>query len=134
MDFTNIIFLLSFCCVQGKAIGVGIGCILGMFPLLFFKDDDEKKEGQKEGKEKTHPPPAATESSKNWNCQLTRDKYYLESVRILENQEWLAFTGGLDCTEMSLNSIQSNQHTLHFAKPSRTVKGILKRILDIIWL
>ncbi|KAJ8291037.1 hypothetical protein GJAV_G00020690 [Gymnothorax javanicus] len=27
----------------GKAIGVGIGCILGMFPLLFFKDDDEKK-------------------------------------------------------------------------------------------
>uniref|UniRef100_A0A3B4FNX9 Transmembrane protein 65-like n=1 Tax=Pundamilia nyererei TaxID=303518 RepID=A0A3B4FNX9_9CICH len=28
----------------GKAIGVGIGCILGMFPLLFFKDEDEKKE------------------------------------------------------------------------------------------
>ncbi|XP_026227388.1 transmembrane protein 65-like [Anabas testudineus] len=50
---------------MGKAIGVGIGCILGMFPLLFFKDDDEKKEGQKEAKEKTQPPPAATESSKN---------------------------------------------------------------------
>uniref|UniRef100_A0A672FNU8 Transmembrane protein 65 n=1 Tax=Salarias fasciatus TaxID=181472 RepID=A0A672FNU8_SALFA len=33
---------------SGKAIGVGIGCILGMFPLLFFKDDDEKKEGQTE--------------------------------------------------------------------------------------
>lgn len=66
MYFTSIIFLPSFCCVQGKAIGVGIGCILGMFPLLFFKDDDEKKEGQKEGKEKTQPPPpAATESSKN---------------------------------------------------------------------
>ncbi|KAI7806196.1 putative transmembrane protein 65-like [Triplophysa rosa] len=31
----------------GKAIGVFIGCVLGMFPLLFFKDDDEKK---KEGK------------------------------------------------------------------------------------
>lgn len=52
--------------VQGKAIGVGIGCILGMFPLLFFKDDDEKKnEGQKEAKEKTEPPPAPPESSKN---------------------------------------------------------------------
>ncbi|CAN9513998.1 unnamed protein product [Ophioblennius macclurei] len=47
---------------SGKAIGVGIGCILGMFPLLFFKDDDEKKEGQKEAAEKT---PAPTESSKN---------------------------------------------------------------------
>uniref|UniRef100_A0A3B4BDY9 Uncharacterized protein n=1 Tax=Periophthalmus magnuspinnatus TaxID=409849 RepID=A0A3B4BDY9_9GOBI len=33
---------------SGKAIGVGIGCILGMFPLLFFKDDDkdEKKDGK----------------------------------------------------------------------------------------
>lgn len=34
---------------MGKAIGVAIGCIFGMFPLLFFKDDEEKK---KEGKEK----------------------------------------------------------------------------------
>lgn len=33
----------------GKAIGVGIGCILGMFPLLFFKDDEEKKKKGKEG-------------------------------------------------------------------------------------
>ncbi|KAM3613703.1 uncharacterized protein V6R79_003871 [Siganus canaliculatus] len=48
---------------SGKALGVGIGCILGMFPLLFFKDDDEKKEGQKEAKEKTQPAP--TESSQN---------------------------------------------------------------------
>ncbi|XP_008943084.1 PREDICTED: transmembrane protein 65 [Merops nubicus] len=28
----------------GKAIGVTIGCILGMFPLLFFGDEDEKLE------------------------------------------------------------------------------------------
>uniref|UniRef100_A0A3Q0RUW2 Transmembrane protein 65 n=1 Tax=Amphilophus citrinellus TaxID=61819 RepID=A0A3Q0RUW2_AMPCI len=49
----------------GKAIGVGIGCILGMFPLLFFKDEDEKKEGQMEVKEKTQSPPAPAESSKN---------------------------------------------------------------------
>ncbi|KAJ8394625.1 hypothetical protein AAFF_G00044280 [Aldrovandia affinis] len=28
---------------SGKAIGVGIGCILGMFPLLFFKDEEKKK-------------------------------------------------------------------------------------------
>ncbi|KAG9355740.1 hypothetical protein JZ751_000578 [Albula glossodonta] len=29
---------------SGKAIGVTIGCILGMFPLLFLgEDDDDKK-------------------------------------------------------------------------------------------
>ncbi|XP_019946861.2 transmembrane protein 65-like [Paralichthys olivaceus] len=49
----------------GKAIGVGIGCILGMFPLLFLKDDDKNKEGQTEGKENTQSPPAPTESDKN---------------------------------------------------------------------
>ncbi|KAM6935500.1 transmembrane protein 65-like [Lycodopsis pacificus] len=51
----------------GKAIGVGIGCILGMFPLFFFKDDEEKKKkkGQMEAKEKTQPAAAPTESSKN---------------------------------------------------------------------
>ena len=68
-------FLLSpFPSPQGKAIGVGIGCILGMFPLLFFKDDDEKKkkEGQTVAKDDTQPPPAPTESSKNWNCQPCR--------------------------------------------------------------
>ena len=35
-------------CVQGKGIGVGIGCVLGMFPLLFFKDDDKKKKKKEE--------------------------------------------------------------------------------------
>ncbi|PWA33707.1 hypothetical protein CCH79_00007490 [Gambusia affinis] len=50
-------------CHTGKAIGVGIGCILGMFPLLFFSDDDEKKEGQTETKDKIPPAPAG--SSKN---------------------------------------------------------------------
>ncbi|KAG7458019.1 hypothetical protein MATL_G00233410 [Megalops atlanticus] len=30
---------------SGKAIGVTIGCILGMFPLLFLNDDDEKDAG-----------------------------------------------------------------------------------------
>ncbi|XP_055065528.1 transmembrane protein 65 isoform X1 [Misgurnus anguillicaudatus] len=39
---------------MGKAIGVAIGCIFGMFPLLFFKDDKEK-----EGKEKQ---PASNDS------------------------------------------------------------------------
>ncbi|XP_016118278.1 transmembrane protein 65-like [Sinocyclocheilus grahami] len=28
---------------MGKAIGITIGCILGMFPLLFLSDDDEEK-------------------------------------------------------------------------------------------
>ncbi|KAK6323766.1 hypothetical protein J4Q44_G00061050 [Coregonus suidteri] len=28
---------------MGKGIGVTIGCILGMFPLLFLGDDDERK-------------------------------------------------------------------------------------------
>uniref|UniRef100_A0A3Q2VA12 Transmembrane protein 65 n=1 Tax=Haplochromis burtoni TaxID=8153 RepID=A0A3Q2VA12_HAPBU len=30
---------------MGKAIGVSIGCILGMFPLFFLGDDDEKEDG-----------------------------------------------------------------------------------------
>ncbi|XP_062847883.1 transmembrane protein 65-like [Trichomycterus rosablanca] len=42
---------------SGKAIGVAIGCILGMFPLLFFKDEEEKTE--EAGKEQS-PPPAST--------------------------------------------------------------------------
>ncbi|XP_008321435.1 transmembrane protein 65-like [Cynoglossus semilaevis] len=56
----------------GKAIGVGIGCILGMFPLLFFKDDEEKKdkEAKKNPQQPPAPPPpaapsASAESSKN---------------------------------------------------------------------
>lgn len=57
--------LLPFSSLQGKAIGVGIGCILGMFPLLFFKDEDEKKDSQTEVKGDTQSPPAPTESSKN---------------------------------------------------------------------
>lgn len=57
---------LSFSSMQGKAIGVGIGCILGMFPLLFFKDEDEKKkEGVAEETEKTQSTPAPAESKKN---------------------------------------------------------------------
>ncbi|XP_061572411.1 transmembrane protein 65-like [Cololabis saira] len=51
-------------CHSGKAIGVGIGCILGMFPLFFFKDD-EKKEGQTKTKDETQSPPAPTESNKH---------------------------------------------------------------------
>uniref|UniRef100_A0A1A8BCK8 Transmembrane protein 65 n=1 Tax=Nothobranchius kadleci TaxID=1051664 RepID=A0A1A8BCK8_NOTKA len=31
---------------MGKAIGVSIGCILGMFPLLFLNNDDEDEEAQ----------------------------------------------------------------------------------------
>ncbi|XP_041664141.1 transmembrane protein 65 [Cheilinus undulatus] len=31
---------------MGKAIGVSIGCILGMFPLLFLGDEDEEKDAQ----------------------------------------------------------------------------------------
>ncbi|MCI4374354.1 hypothetical protein PGIGA_G00005250 [Pangasianodon gigas] len=44
---------------MGKAIGVGIGCILGMFPLLFYKDDEEKTE---DGVEDPSPPPADSAS------------------------------------------------------------------------
>ncbi|XP_026145207.1 transmembrane protein 65-like [Carassius auratus] len=38
---------------MGKAIGVAIGCILGMFPLLFLSDDEEEKKK----KMKNHPNP-----------------------------------------------------------------------------
>ncbi|XP_047460705.1 transmembrane protein 65 [Mugil cephalus] len=33
---------------MGKAIGVSIGCILGMFPLLFLSDDDDDDKKEKE--------------------------------------------------------------------------------------
>ncbi|KAF4087670.1 hypothetical protein AMELA_G00073200 [Ameiurus melas] len=39
---------------MGKAIGVGIGCILGMFPLFFYKDDEKKTE---DGAQDPPPPP-----------------------------------------------------------------------------
>nr|XP_057909594.1 transmembrane protein 65-like [Doryrhamphus excisus] len=52
-------------CHTGKAIGVGIGCILGMFPLLFFKDDDDKKDGKTESKkEKTQEQAVTLEGSR----------------------------------------------------------------------
>ncbi|XP_018618290.2 transmembrane protein 65-like [Scleropages formosus] len=38
----------------GKAIGVGIGCILGMFPLLFIKGEDEEEKSVK-GEEGQQP-------------------------------------------------------------------------------
>ncbi|XP_010794008.1 transmembrane protein 65-like [Notothenia coriiceps] len=31
---------------MGKAIGVSIGCILGMFPLFFLDDDEDKEKAQ----------------------------------------------------------------------------------------
>ncbi|XP_061597430.1 transmembrane protein 65 [Cololabis saira] len=37
---------------MGKAIGVSIGCILGMFPL-FFLDDDKDKDKEKEAKSRS---------------------------------------------------------------------------------
>uniref|UniRef100_A0AAY4ATU5 Transmembrane protein 65 n=1 Tax=Denticeps clupeoides TaxID=299321 RepID=A0AAY4ATU5_9TELE len=43
---------------SGKAIGVVIGCLLGMFPLLFFKDDTENKPEPSEGT------PPSTDSKK----------------------------------------------------------------------
>ena len=29
---------------QGRSIGIALGCLIGMFPLLFFKEEEEKKE------------------------------------------------------------------------------------------
>ena len=51
-------------CVQGKGIGVGIGCILGMFPLLFFKDDEKKKKKKKEEEEAAREEAAREEAAK----------------------------------------------------------------------
>ncbi|XP_053190807.1 transmembrane protein 65 [Scomber japonicus] len=45
---------------MGKAIGVSIGCILGMFPLLFLSDDDDK---EKENKDESAAAAAASLSS-----------------------------------------------------------------------
>lgn len=44
--------------LQGKAIGVFIGCILGMFPLFFIGDDDHGEgAGPDKHKEASPPPP-----------------------------------------------------------------------------
>lgn len=48
---------------QGKAIGVGIGCILGMFPLLFYKDDEEKTEDGAGDPSPAPPPDSASRSA-----------------------------------------------------------------------
>lgn len=40
----------------GKAIGVSIGCILGMFPLLFFNKKDKKKDKAIEDKSDAESP------------------------------------------------------------------------------
>ncbi|XP_075938502.1 transmembrane protein 65-like [Anarhichas minor] len=37
---------------MGKAIGVTIGCILGMFPLFFLDDEKEKEKKEKKEKER----------------------------------------------------------------------------------
>ncbi|KAM6968137.1 transmembrane protein 65-like [Aplochiton taeniatus] len=52
---------------SGKALGVGIGCILGMFPLLFFKDEKKEEEEKEKKKEKGVPetvPAASLSNSK----------------------------------------------------------------------
>lgn len=36
----------------GRAFGLVVGCLLGMFPLLFFKDQDEKDKDKEKSKEK----------------------------------------------------------------------------------
>jgi hypothetical protein len=38
-----LISLFSFIYQQGRVMGITVGCILGMIPLLFFKDKDEAK-------------------------------------------------------------------------------------------
>lgn len=45
---------------MGKAIGVTIGCILGMFPLLFLSDEDEE---EKKKKKKTAAHTATSDST-----------------------------------------------------------------------
>ncbi|TSK77034.1 Transmembrane protein 65 [Bagarius yarrelli] len=58
---------------MGKAIGVGIGCILGMFPLLFYKDDEEKTDDKAED---PPPPDSAPRTSsglkflRNWSMRM----------------------------------------------------------------
>lgn len=80
--------------LQGKALGVGIGCILGMFPLLFFKDDDDKKEGQSSGEatEKTAstaaaPAPASENWSPSFSCRRPKSQrkhFYLKEKQVCE--------------------------------------------------
>ena len=38
---------------QGKAIGVSIGCFLGMLPLLWYEPKKKRKDDEEEEKKKT---------------------------------------------------------------------------------
>ncbi|XP_030644950.1 transmembrane protein 65 [Chanos chanos] len=44
---------------MGKAIGVTIGCLLGMFPLFFLNDDDDEKKKSAEA-----PPPTTSDTNR----------------------------------------------------------------------
>jgi hypothetical protein len=43
--------VVRFASSGGAAFGVTIGCTIGMFPLLFFKDDEDEEKSEK-GKKK----------------------------------------------------------------------------------
>ena len=32
----------------GRAFGVALGCIIGMFPLLFYREDEEKESNEEQ--------------------------------------------------------------------------------------
>ncbi|XP_046575255.1 transmembrane protein 65-like [Haliotis rubra] len=44
LDMRSTRFMSSF----GKIFGISLGCLIGMFPLLFFKDDEKKTEEKSE--------------------------------------------------------------------------------------
>ncbi|XP_037651560.1 transmembrane protein 65 [Sebastes umbrosus] len=48
---------------MGKAIGVTIGCILGMFPLFFLNDDDDKEKKKKEKEKEKEAQPCSDTAS-----------------------------------------------------------------------
>jgi hypothetical protein len=37
----------------GAAFGVALGCVLGMFPLIFYKDEENEKEGGESASKKS---------------------------------------------------------------------------------
>ena len=42
------VFIFRIASNVGRAFGVALGCIIGMFPLLFYREDEEKESNEEQ--------------------------------------------------------------------------------------
>lgn len=56
---------------QGRVLGITVGCILGMIPLLFFKNKDTKEEEDKK-KDESNKLETSSDSKKQEKQENTK--------------------------------------------------------------